>query len=179
MKYVPRQVHQQQQPLVCEAFGGLCPWQRIHRSGRGYISNISREWPAGISQRLSLLKVDAFDMFAYPEKLYVVEDLIIKRKIIAWDDIDAILFLYLPVLLSETLAFCEKIFLREFPAPVGLCSFLEVSVDSHTREAKHGAEFGVSNFQWRGKISCLRLNHLGVERSIQCQLEINSMKGID
>ena len=118
-------------------------------------------------------------MFAYTEKLDVVEDLIIERKVIAWDDIDARLFLYLPVLLSETLAFCEKVFLGEFPAPVGLCSFLEVSVDSHTREAKHGAEFEVSIFQWRGKISCLRLNHLGVEPSIQCELETNSMVGND
>ena len=173
------QVHQQQRPLVFEAFGGLCPWRRTHRSGRAYIWNISREWPVAISQRLSLLKADAFDMFAYPEKLYVVEDMIIEREIIAWDDVDAGLFLYLPVLLSETLAFREKVFLREFPAPVGLCSFLEVSVDSHTREAEHGAEFGVSNFQWRGKISCLRLNHLGVESSIQRQLETNSMEEID
>ena len=69
--------------------------------------------------------------------------------------------------------------MRYLPAPVGLCSFLEVSVDSHTREAKHGADFEVSILQWRGKISCLRLNHLGVELSIQCQWEIDSMKEID
>ena len=108
--------------------------------------NISRESPKAISQRLSLLKADAFDMFAYAEKLYVVKNLVIEREVIAWDDINARLFLYLPVLLSETLAFCKKVFLREFPAPIGLCSFLEVSVDSHTREAKHGAEFEVSIF---------------------------------
>ena len=101
----------------------------------------------------------------------MIKDLIIEREVIAWDYINAGLFLYLPVLLAETLAFCKKVFLGEFPAPVGLCSFLEVSVDSHTREAKHGAEFEVSIFQWRGKISCLRLNHLVVEPSIQCQLE--------
>ena len=46
-------------------------------------------------------------MFAYPEELYVVKDLVIEREIIAWDDIDARLFLYLPVLLSETLALCK------------------------------------------------------------------------
>lgn len=86
-------------------------------------------------------------MLAYPEKLYVVKDLVIEGEVIAWDDIDARLFLYLPVLLSETLAFCKKVFLGEFPAPVGLCSFLEVSVDSHTREAEHGAESEVSIFQ--------------------------------
>ena len=83
------------------------------------------------------------------------------------------------MLLSETLAFCKKILLGEFPAPVGFCSFLEVSIDSHTREAKHGAEFEVSTFQWRGKNTCLRLNHLGGEPSIQCQLETNSVIGID
>ena len=59
------------------------------------------------SQRLSPWIAYAFGMFAYPEKLYVVKDLVIEREIIAWDDIDARLFLYLPVLLSETLALCK------------------------------------------------------------------------
>ena len=160
VNYVPKQVHQQQRPLESEAFGGPYPWQRIHRWGRAYTSSISQEWPVAISQRLILLRADAFGIFTYPEKLYVVKDLVIEREIIAWDDIDAGLFLYLPVLLSETLAFCKKVFLREFPAPVGFCSFLEVSVDSHAREAKHGAGFEVSMVRWRGKNPCLRLNHL-------------------
>ena len=160
LKHVPRQVHQQQRPLESEAFGGPGPWQRIHRWGRAYTLNISQEWPVAISQRLRLLRADAFGNFTYPEKLYVVKDLVIERKIIAWDDIDAGLFLYLPVLLSETLSFRKEVFLGKFSAPVGFCSFLEVSIDSHTREAKHGAEFEVSMVRWRGKNPSLRLNHL-------------------
>ncbi len=147
LAYVPKQVHQRQPPLEFEAFGGLCPWQRIHRLGRAYTLNISREWPIAISQELKLLRTDAFGMFAYPEELYVVKNVVIEREVIAWDDVDAGLFLYLPVLLSETLAFCKQVFLGKFPAPVGFCSFLEVSIDSHTREAKHGAEFSVRIFQ--------------------------------
>ena len=112
LDYVPMQVHQQQRPLESEVFGGPCPWQRIHRWGRAYTLNISQEWPIAISQRLKLLRADVFGIFTYPEKLYVVKDLVIEGEIIAWDDIDAGLFLYLPVLLSETLAFCKKVFLR-------------------------------------------------------------------
>ena len=109
--YVPKQAHQQQRPLESEAFGGPCPWQRIHRWGRACTLNISREWPAAISQGPELLRADAYGIFTYSEKLYVVKDLVIEREVIARDDVDAGLFLYLPVLLSETLSFSEKVFL--------------------------------------------------------------------
>ena len=109
--YVPRQVHQQQRPLESEAFGGLCPWQRIHRWDRAYTLSISQGWPAAISQGPELLRADAFGIFTYSEKLYVVKDLVIEREVIARDDVDAGFFLYLPVLLSETLSFGKKVFL--------------------------------------------------------------------
>lgn len=111
LDYVLRQVHQQQRPLESEAFGGPCPWQRTHQWGRAYTLNISQEWPVAISQRLRLLRANAFGISTYSEKLYVIKDLVIEREIIARDDIDAGLFLYLPVLLSETLSFGKKVFL--------------------------------------------------------------------
>ena len=73
--------------------------------------SISQEWPAAISQGPELLRADAYGIFTYSEKLYVVKDLVIEREVIARDDVDAGLFLYLPVLLSETLSFGKKVFL--------------------------------------------------------------------
>ena len=109
--YVPKQVHQQQRPLESEASEGPCPWQRIHRWGRAYTLSISQGWPVAISQRLKLLRADAFGIFTYSEELYMVKDLIIEGEIIARDDVDAGLLLYLPMLLSETLSLSKKVFL--------------------------------------------------------------------
>ena len=47
----------------------------------------------------------------HPEKLDVVEDMVVVGEVIAWNDIDASVLLYFPVFLPETLAFCEKVFL--------------------------------------------------------------------
>jgi hypothetical protein len=43
--------------------------------------------------------------------LDVVKDMIVIGEVVAWDDIYASILLYLPVLLSKTLALGEQIFL--------------------------------------------------------------------
>ena len=66
----------------------------------------------------------------------MIEDLIVESKVVAGDDIDAGIFLDLPMLKSQSLAFLEEFFLRELVAPVGFGGFLELSVCSHARETE-------------------------------------------
>ena len=42
----------------------------------------------------------------------MIEDLIVESKVVTWDDVDAGVFLDLPVLKSESLAFLDEFFLR-------------------------------------------------------------------
>ncbi len=71
------------------------------------------------------------------EELNVIQDLVVEGKVIAGDDIDACIFLELPVGESESLALLEEIFLGDFVTPIGFSGFLEVSVHSHTRETQN------------------------------------------
>lgn len=64
---------------------------------------------------------------SYPEKLDVIENLIIESEVIAGDEINAGIFLDLPVLQSKTLALREEIIPREFATPVGFSGLLQVA----------------------------------------------------
>lgn len=70
------------------------------------------------------------------KELNMVQDLIVEGKVIAGNDIDASLFLELPMCESESLTLLEEILLGELVAPVGFSSFLEISVYSHARETE-------------------------------------------
>jgi hypothetical protein len=62
--------------------------------------------------------------------------LIIQSEVIARDDIDAGFLLDVPVLKTESLGFAEKLSLGELATPVCLSRLLQVTVDSHAREAE-------------------------------------------
>ena len=72
----------------------------------------------------------------HTEELDVVKNVVVEGEIIARDNIDAGLLLYLPVGKTETLALSEKVFLGQLSAPVGFSGFLEVTVYSHTGETE-------------------------------------------
>lgn len=75
--------------------------------------------------------------YAYAESLYVIENMVVVCKVIAWYDIDARVFLYLPVSQSQTLALGEQVTLRQLSTPVSLGGFLKVAHGSHAGEPKN------------------------------------------
>ena len=77
----------------------------------------------------------------HSEELDVVKDMIIVGKVIAWNDIHAGILLNPPVGVSESFALVEQFFLGELASPVGLCCFLEVSVDTLARESEYGSVY--------------------------------------
>ena len=66
----------------------------------------------------------------------MVQNMIIERKVIAWDDINARVLLNLPMFETKALALSEEVCLRKFTAPVGFGGFLEVPQDTHARETE-------------------------------------------
>lgn len=68
------------------------------------------------------------------EELDVVQDLVVEGKVIAWNDVDASIFLDLPVFQSQSLSFRKQFFLGDLASPICFGSFLEVTIDPHTRE---------------------------------------------
>lgn len=66
----------------------------------------------------------------------MIKDMVVERKVVAWDDIDASVLLNLPMFKAKALALGEEVCLRKFTAPVGFGGFLEVPQDTHTRETK-------------------------------------------
>ena len=65
-----------------------------------------------------------------------MENLIVKSEVVAGDDIDASLLLDVPVLETKSLGLAQELSLGELAAPVCLSRLLQVTVDSHTREAE-------------------------------------------
>jgi len=65
---------------------------------------------------------------AYVEELDVVEEVVVKGKVVAGDDLDASVLLNLPVLETQALALLEQIVARELLAPVSLIGLLQLSV---------------------------------------------------
>ena len=75
----------------------------------------------------------------YTKELDMIKNVIVEREVIARDNVDTGLLLYLPVGKTKTLAFGEQVLLGQLSAPVGFCCFLEVTVYSHTRETEDSA----------------------------------------
>ena len=73
----------------------------------------------------------------YVEELDVVEDVIVESKVVGGDDVDAGIFLDLPVCQPKSLALGEEVGLRELAAPVSLIGLLEVAKGSHTAVNRH------------------------------------------
>jgi hypothetical protein len=48
----------------------------------------------------------------------VIQDLVVEGEVVTGDDIDASIFLDLPVLESQSLALLQEFFLRELVSPV-------------------------------------------------------------
>jgi hypothetical protein len=71
------------------------------------------------------------------EKLDVVEDLVVESEIIAGDHIDTSVLLDLPVLLTESLSFSQKLIAGDLVTPVSLGGLLEVTESSHTGETQN------------------------------------------
>lgn len=67
----------------------------------------------------------------------MIEDLIIESEIIARDEINAGVFLDLPMLQTKTLSLREQVLLRELTTPISLGSFLEVAKTPDTRETEN------------------------------------------
>ena len=67
----------------------------------------------------------------------MVEDLIVEGEVITGDDVDASIFLDLPMGKTQAFAFIEEVRLGELSTPIGLGSFLEVPQDPHSGEAQN------------------------------------------
>lgn len=100
------------------------------------------------------------------EQLNMIQNLVIERKVIAGNEIDACIFLNLPVLQTEPLAFFEECFLGQFVTPIRFGRFLELSIRSHAGKAEDGAVEYISIAKKKPTgIVGLRLDHLGDSRS--------------
>lgn len=78
-------------------------------------------------------------MHAYGEILDVCKDLIVKSKVVGWDDVNTGILLDLPVSKTETLGLREEILLGDLASPVVLGGLLEVTVGTHARETEDRA----------------------------------------
>lgn len=65
------------------------------------------------------------------EELDVVEDVVVKGKVVGGDDVNTGVLLDLPVGESEALSLGEEVGLRDLVGPVGLVGLLEVPKGSH------------------------------------------------
>lgn len=68
------------------------------------------------------------------------KDLIVKSKVVGWDDVNTSILLDLPVSESETLGLGKELLLGDLASPVVLGGLLEVTVGTHAWEAEDGAE---------------------------------------
>ena len=84
----------------------------------------------------------------YPEILDMGEDLVVERKVIAGDDIDAGLLLNVPVLEAKSFGLGEEVSLGELSTPVCFRGLLQVAVDAHAGETEDGAarQLAIANF---------------------------------
>ena len=73
----------------------------------------------------------------HAKELNVVQDLVVKGKVIAGNDVDASIFLDLPMLETKAFAFRQQVVARELASPVGFGGLLEVPKDSHAWEAQN------------------------------------------
>jgi hypothetical protein len=80
----------------------------------------------------------------YSEELNVVQDLVVEGEVIAGNDIDSGLFLYSPVLQTQSFAFAQQVLGWYLAGPVVFSCFFEISINSHTRKAEDCAEEAVS-----------------------------------
>ena len=64
--------------------------------------------------------------------------MVVEGKVVAGDDIDASVFLDLPVLETETLGLVEQLVAGQLVGPVGLVGLLELAVAAHAGETEHG-----------------------------------------
>lgn len=81
----------------------------------------------------------------YTKELDVIKDMVVVGEVVAGDDIDASIFLKLPMSQTQSLALSEKILLRKISSPVCFRGFLEVTVDTHAGETEDGSKFYQSN----------------------------------
>lgn len=85
----------------------------------------------------------------YTEVLDVGEDLVVKSKVVGWDDVDTGILLDLPVSKTKSLSLSEELLLVDLSTPVCLSSLLQVTVDTHTWETEDGAiDVNVSIVTW-------------------------------
>lgn len=66
----------------------------------------------------------------------VSEDLIVKSKVVAGDDINTGVLLNVPMLETDSLCLSEEISLGDLSAPVCLSCLLQVTVDTHAWETE-------------------------------------------
>lgn len=64
------------------------------------------------------------------------KDLIVKSKVVGWDDVDTGILLDLPVSKTEALGLSEELILGDLASPVVLGGLLEVTVRTHARETE-------------------------------------------
>lgn len=115
-------------------FGGHDPWQSTRQWVQGCAWSISRGWPG---QKVSkVCSIEMKCLGAYVEHLNVVKDVVVVRKVVAWDDIDAGILLDLPVLETEPLTLGEEVISGQLAAPVGFVGLFEVTQPSHARETQ-------------------------------------------
>jgi hypothetical protein len=69
----------------------------------------------------------------------MVQELVVEAEVIAGNDVDTGIPLDLPVRKSESLAFCKKLLLRQFTAPVSLGGLLELTVGPHAGKPENGS----------------------------------------
>ena len=80
----------------------------------------------------------AVSLWGSSKELDVIEDMVVVGKVVGWDDVDASVFLDLPVLSTESLSLFEKIITRELVAPICLSCFLEVTENALAGETEDG-----------------------------------------
>lgn len=89
---------------------------------------------------LAAVTLDAYvGKYAYREILDVCKDLIVKSKVVGWDDINTGILLDLPVSKAKTLGLGEEILLGDLASPVVLSGLLKVTVGTHAWETEDGA----------------------------------------
>lgn len=75
----------------------------------------------------------------YVEVLDVGKDLIVKSKVVGWNDINTGILLDLPVSNTEALGLSKEIILGDLASPVVLRGLLQVTVGTHAWETEDGA----------------------------------------
>jgi hypothetical protein len=79
----------------------------------------------------------------------VVKDLVVKCKVVTWNNVNAGILLNLPMCKTQPLSLCYEIFLGELATPVSLGGLFQITKDSHAGKSQDGGLNHDCNFSFR------------------------------